>query len=299
MEPMDRELRQAFQKQFEKYIENHLDLIQSAQKFSKKIIDYGFLETEKSMPFQIIPTEMFDANGDLMCRLNVNLDHPMYGLFVMDFDEEACAIKCPDIFKTDFMILKYDELDLWIDNLNAEMGDMYKLSSAAEQHQNMFCELFINSMLERYQSAIAPLLKEIMDYIDAEPRAFVIGQDKMFALITEAKKDYRRALLMPMNWAVFQSLDDLPDPATEYYISDYFDESATDKLLDKLQDFFRMENYFAAPLYLAQRICTQSGLFVEGYSVTEDIWSAAVRLENGSDILVPVIDAKEFRVSLK
>ena len=89
------------QKAIEKWINKNIDKVLKAQEFSKKILESGLLDPDKTLPFQILPTNFFDSDGDLVCKIFVNLDSPIYGYFSIELEEESCAVTCPNSYKTE------------------------------------------------------------------------------------------------------------------------------------------------------------------------------------------------------
>ena len=63
-----------------------------------------------------------------------------------------------------------------------------------------------------------------------------------------------------------------------------------------LNVFFRKENFAAAGVYLAQRICLQAGMDVQGFSSTEDGWVVASLTDGAGELVLPCIDITEFKV---
>jgi hypothetical protein len=94
---------------------------------------------------------------------------------------------------------------------------------------------------------------------------------------------------------VFESLDNLPSQGED--VDDYVDIVETNELISTLDEFARQENYYSAPLYLAQRVVLQSGLKVAGMSNTEGGWVEATQSEDFGEFVLPPIDITEFRVS--
>jgi len=289
---METQETQILTKVIENFISNNLDLVQSAQQICKKISDYGFIDTN-TLPFQIIPTEMFDSNGNIICKLFINIDHPMYGYFQIDFYDEKCGVSCPKIYKTDYFVGTHQDLGKWLDFLDSEMEEFYKLSSAVDEKNVTFCKLVLNDLLDKYQITIKPYIEETKQLINENPGT-AIATGKIFALASEAKKDFSKALLHPKAWIVFKDENNLPDP--EENMNDYIDDEATENLQNKLNDFFRIENFYACQVYLAQRICLQGGLKVVGFSITEDWWLNAKVDEKFGEYVLPPIDIKEFKV---
>ena len=289
---MDTTETKILQKVIERYITKHINLVELAQYFSKKISDYGLIDLETSLPFRIIPTDICDEDGDLTCQLHLAIDHPMYGYFSIELVNEQCAVTCSTLYNKEFFVCSYEECDQWLDSLNFEMDEFYKLSSAAAEGMLIYCEMYLNRLIEAYKELIKPSLQTIKALIHDNAKIAISTGDN-YRLIKDAKKDFSRALQLPGSWVVFKSLDDLPDEGEP--IEEYVDEKATDKLFKKLNQFYKEETYLAAPLYLAQRIILQSGLGVEGFSVTEDSWVAATRSEEFGEHVLPVIDIDAFR----
>jgi hypothetical protein len=191
------------------------------------------------------------------------------------------------------MLCTYEECHEWIDILNEEMNDFYKLSSAVDMKQTQFCELFLNELIKNYADCVSTFLDDIKNTIDANDKVAIITSG-FYALAKDAKTNYDKALLIPSAWVVFKSLNNLPEQSEP--IDEYIDEEATNTLFNTLNNFFRTENYFAAPVYLAQRICLQGDMKFQGLSKTENEWQSPIFTEHGEYIL-PAIDILEFKFS--
>jgi hypothetical protein len=291
---METQETQILTKIIENFISNNLDLVQSAQTICKKILDYGFIDST-TLPFQIVPTEMFDSSGNIICKLFINMEHPMYGFFQIDFYNEKCGVTCPQIYRTNYFVSTHQELEKWIDFLNEEMDDFYKLSNAVEDKNVDYCQLTLNDLLSRYKNVMKDHIKEIKTIIYKNP-CTAIATGNIFALATEAKKDFSKALLHPKAWVVFKDENNLPDP--EENINDYIDDELTEELQNHLNGFFRTESFYAAQIYLAQRICLQGGLNVIGFSITESWWQNAKADSQLGEYVLPPIDIKEFKVEM-
>lgn len=285
----------ALQKAVEKFITKKINVIKIAQEFGKKIIDYGLLEPTKTLPFQILPTDMFDGDGDLICKIFVYIEHPMFGFFSIEILDDKCAITCPSIYRTEYFVTTTDECNKWIDELAKGMDKFYQLSSAAEEKQVGFCNLLLNELLTEYHNISKEIIENIKDKIESNPKTAIVTNN-FYALVTNAKKNYNKALLLPSAWVIFQDLDNLPENNEQ--IDDYVDEKSTDVLFNQLNDFFKKENYLAAGVYLAQRICLQSGLIVKGFSFTDNEWQEAFITPDTGEFVLPPIDTKEFSVAL-
>lgn len=277
----------------EKYISKNLNTVVQAQNFAKKIYEYGLLEPEKTLPFQILPTNFSDSEGDVMCKIFVNLESPIYGFFSIELEGEKCIITCPKTYHTEVFTVSYDDCHSWIDTLDNEMDVFYQLSSAAEEKQIQFCNMKINELLSTYKSFVNPQIELIKNEIEADSRVAIVSE-KMYALASEAQKDFSRALLIPPIWVVFESLENLPDQGED--VDDYVDIIETNELIDTLDNFARQESYYAAPLYLAQRIIIQAGLNLKGFLKTENGWIEATSSEEFGEFVLPPIDVSEFKV---
>jgi hypothetical protein len=282
------------QKIIENFVHKNLDTVMMAQAYAKKILDYGFLEPEKTLPFQILPTNFSDSNGDVICKIYVNLENPIYGFFTIELEREKCSITCPKTYHTEFFEASFEDCDAWINSLNEEMDIFYQISSAAEEKQAQFCTMKLNEMLGSYKSFLNPQIELIKGKIEAEPRTAIVSE-QMYALASEAQKDLSRALLIPPIWVVFESLDSLPSQGED--VDDYVDIVGTNELISTLDEFARQENYYSAPLYLAQRVVLQSGLNVMGMSNTEGGWVETTQSEDFGEFVLPPIDITEFEVS--
>lgn len=286
---------QALVKIIESFVSNNMTIVTNAQTFSKKILDCGLIDLQKTMPFQIIPTEMFDGSGNVMCKIYVNLESPIYGFFSIELEQDKCGITCPKTYYTEFFMASYEECDKWIDSMNEEMDAFYQLSSAAENSEIEFCNLKLNEMLQNYKKLLEKDMKELTDYIEKDECVAIVS-NKMYALAKNAVNDISRALLLPHVWVVFQDIECLPDPGEEVDL--YINDNKTNDLVELVELFVRRENYLASPIYLAQRILLQAGLKVLGYSNTEKNWLFATLSANETmDLVLPPIDLGSFKVS--
>jgi hypothetical protein len=281
----------ALTKAIERYISKHIYRVKAAQIYAKQIEEAGLMDGRTSMPFQIIPTELSDEDGDLICKLFVNIEHPAHGFFSLELLDDQISMSCPVTYHTDHLLMTYEMCDSFILDLSNEMDEFYKLQSAVEEKQVVFCQLFINQLLSKYKKNITFHLEKIKNYVNKQNNTAIVSNNH-FALVKDAQRSYDKALIMPGSWVIFA---ETPDKGED--LNDYIDEEATEQLIAQLNKFFRQENFLASGIYLAQRICLQAGLKVEGFSSTEEEWQEAkINLEMGEFVLPP-IDISEFRIN--
>ena len=138
-------------------------------------------------------------------------------------------------------------------------------------------------------------LEIIKESIKKEPLTALVVQDN-YSLVGKLKNNYDRALLIPPAWVVFEDEDNLPDEGEA--VDDYIDKEKTNALAEELHSFFKKESYLAAPIYLAQRICLQGGMKVQGTSISDQVEMNANRTDDG-EFLLPPIDTSKFTISLE
>lgn len=277
------------------WIEKKIYLVKVVQEIAQKILEYGLLDAERTLPFQIAPTEFLDKDGDVICKLFANLDHPMYGFFTIEVQDEKCIITCPQIYEKELLILSHDECMLWLQALGEDMNGFYELHGAVDAQNVQFCQLFINDCLNNYHIIMTKCLEIIKESIKKEPLTALVVQDN-YSLVGKLKNNYDRALLIPPAWVVFEDEDNLPDEGEA--VDDYIDEEKTNALAEELHSFFKKESYLAAPIYLAQRICLQGGMKVQGTSISDQVEMNANRTDDG-EFLLPPIDTSKFTISLE
>lgn len=280
-------------KTIEDWITRNIELVVYTQKIAKKIQDYGLIDSNKNLPFQIFPTELFDPYGRTICNMFVYLDHPMYGFFAIQIDEKSNVVSCSNLYKEDELILNQEELESWIDSLNTDMEPFYRLNNAAEKGEIKYCELFLNDLLKEYSENISEALEQIKQSIDANKRIAIISNN-FYSLVVDHVSDYSLALLLPSAWVVFDSLDNLPEEGED--IKDYVNDDETEELYKQLCEFTKLESYLAAEVYMAQRICLQYGLRVKGISRLERIEKEAFDTEESGEFVLPPIDTNCFVV---
>jgi len=281
------------QKIIETWVHKKIDTVIKTQLLARKISEYGLIDDEKTLPFQILPTTYHDTDGDVICKIYLHMDHPVYGFFVIEINDEQCIVNCPQIYVQDLMVLSHEECEEWIESINSEMDGFYQLSDMANNGQVQFCELFLNKLLSDYKNNILELTKVIKGHIASEPAAAIVVNN-IHCLAKDTENDYTRALLLPNAWVVFKYIDDLPDEDEDF--ESYIDEPKTEELFQKLDKFFKEEGFAAAPIYLAQRICLQAGLSISGESVSDGEIKNALISESGEFVLPP-IDTIAFMIS--
>ena len=281
------------QKIIETWVHKKINTVMQTQYLARKISEYGLIDGGKTLPFQILPTTYHDSHGDIMCKIYLHMDHPIYGFFTIEINDEQCIVNCPQIYKQDLIVFNYEECECWLDTLNEDMEGFYQLSSAADNNQTQFCELFLNDLLSAYRNEISILIDEIKKYISEEPMSAILT-NSIYCLAKDTKNDYTRALLLPSAWVVFKDENNLPDQGED--VEDYVDENKTENLSQKLNEFFRQESYLASPVYLAQRICLQSGLKISGKSIADSCMMNASNTEKLGEFVLPPIDTIVFEV---
>ncbi len=291
---MEVSVSKALEKAIEKFISKKTNLVVLAQSVGKKIIENGLIDTEVSMPFQILPTELFDEDRDLICKIILYLDHPMYGFFSIELLDESCAVTCPNTYIESYKVMSHKEFDEWLNELIANMEQFFNFAGNVTHGSVSYSELFLNDLLKDYQKNTKPHLEKIQERINSNNKVAIISNN-FYALVTSAKNDYTKALLIPPAWVVFKDLDNLPDQ--DEPIDDYIDEEETGKLFEELNAFFKLEGYYAAPIYLAQRICLQNGFNINGYSISNQNWEKAHITEENGEYVLPAIDTSEFVVN--
>lgn len=282
------------QKIIEKFVTKNLKMVQEAQAMAKIILDHGLIETSKNMPFQIIPTDLSDSDGDVICKLFVNLENPLYGFFQIELQQNRCIISCPKTYHTQVFVSTYDDCYYWLQTVIDETDSFYQLSEMANSNNIDFCNLELNSLLQKYKELITPEIEKIKKFIGEDEKIAIVSE-RVYAMAKEAQKDFSRALIIPQLWVVFKDLDNLPEQGED--VDEYLDAEKTNLLYNKLEDFAAQERYYAAPLYLAQRVCLQAGLKVEGFAASEENWVEAVRSAENGEFILPAIEITEFRVS--
>lgn len=282
------------QKIIENYVTKNLEMVQEAQKMSKMILDGGLLEPSKNMPFQILPTNLSDHDGTVICKLYVNMESPIYGFFTIELQKEKCVITCPATYHTQVFVASYEDCFDWIEQMVGEMDIFYEISEMASNGNKEFCSLQLNSLLNNYKEIMNPEIERVVANIKDNDKIAIVS-DRMYALAKDAKNDFARALLLPMLWVVFKDLEDLPDEGED--VEPYMDKDNTDLLCNMLEAFAKQERYYSAPIYLAQRVCLQAGLSVSGFSVSENGWVEAVSSKENGEFVLPPIEMREFLVS--
>lgn len=275
------------------WINKHESLIEVAQKLCLKINDMGMVRGD-SLPFQILPTEMVDADGDVICDLIINMDHPYHGFYSIKIFPETYEIVPPENIKHRINRFgTHEHLYIWLDKLEKNMEPFYELDSMAENKNINFCSLFLTEKIEEYKNNIKLSLEKIKDTINNCENVGIATPHAIIAVHKE-NTDYTQALIMPSLWVVFKDLNNLPDVGEE--LEDYVSEDETEKLFVKLNEFFNEEFFYAAPVYFAIKICLMNGLKVESLSRRTSEWCESKLDDEVGTSLYPVLDTDQIRV---
>lgn len=237
------------------WIQDNSHLAVLAQNLAEKCLSLGLCDTNMHNPFQIVPTDIFAENGNLHHELFLNIDHAAYGYFklIIKSDSEFQLISPKLSIYGDKIFLNIHEVKEFIDDLSSSLDDIYELDECLMNKDLYGVNSIADNMLDIYKDNIESELLFIREFISSFPgEVYIVATNDSTAeeLVEDYKPDYDLALLHPENWIV------------KNYSGPLSESMAQDQLHDEIYKFFKIENFYAAKLYLAQKIVKESGLSV-------------------------------------
>lgn len=237
------------------WIQDNSHLAVLAQNLAEKCLSLGLCDTNMHNPFQIVPTDIFAENGNLHHELFLNIDHAVYGYFklIIKSDSEFQLISPKLSIYGDKIFLNIHEVKEFIDNLSLSLDDIYELDECLSNKDLNGVNSIVDNMLDVYRDNIEEELLSIRTFISSYPgEVYIVATNDSTAeeLVNEYRPDYDLALLHPENWIV------------KNYTGHLSKNQAQEQLHDEIYKFFKKENFYAAKLYLAQKLVKESGLSI-------------------------------------
>ena len=274
------------------WVEDNQEIVKCAIRLGATTTSMGLCDTEINPFMQIVPTDVFGSNGNLIHECFLNINHQAWGYYKIIIEDlykfKIIEPKLARTQETDIILLSEDEVEEYLINLSKTLDKHYELHDSLEDEDLDKAENLLNEMLENYHNVVKPALKEIKSSIDNFVGVLAIKATNSEDLenVRLLSTRYDLALLHPENWVVVKS-----------------DSMDGQEWLDQtLKNFQILENKNASLLYFAQKIVVDffnQRLLVHTDSVEPevDLTSEVLKDESlGLTLVRPVIHATRMEI---
>jgi hypothetical protein len=226
------------------WVEDNQEIVKCAIRLGSITTSAGLCDTNINPFMQIVPTEVFGSNGNLIHECFLNINHQAWGYYkIIIEDLYKFKIIEPTLARTkpnDIVLLSEDEVEEYIINLSKTLDKHYGLSDKLEEDDLVSAENILNEMLDEYHKVIDPALAELKSSIDNFVGVIAIKATNSEDIenVRLLSTRYDLALLHPENWFVYKS-DGM---------------AGQEWLHETLKNFQILENRQASLLYFAQKI---------------------------------------------
>lgn len=274
------------------WVEDNQEIAKCAIRLGAETTSLGLVDDNINHFMQIIPTDVFGSNGNLIHECFLNINHQAWGYYKIII-EDLCKFRViePKMAKTqerDLILLSEDEVVEYLKKLASSLDIHYELDDALKNENYDKAETLLNEMLHDYHVRIEePLqvIKTLIDNFDGELCIKATNTDDMEDVKSLTTR-YDLALLHPENWVVKKNNSIVEQ----------------DWVNSWLRDFQIAESKEASLLYFAQKIVVgehKKGLIVHTDSVEpETDLTAQVLVDTALDLVLvrPVIHATRFEI---
>lgn len=274
------------------WVEDNQDIVRSAIRLGAITTSMGLCDTDLNSFMQIVPTDVFGSNGNLIHECFLNINHQAWGYYKIVIEDlykfKVIEPKLARTQETDIILLSEDEVEEYIINLSKTLDKHYELHDSLEDGDLDKAEILLNEMLQNYQNEVKPALEELKSSIDNFVGVLAIKATNSDDLenVRLLSTRYDLALLHPENWVVVKS--------------DSMD--GQEWLEETLRNFQILENKNASLLYFAQKIVVDFfnlRLLVHTDSVEPEVDLTAEVLKDeslGLTLVRPVIHATKLEI---
>lgn len=275
------------------WVKDNQDIVKCAIRLGAETTSLGLVDDNVNSFMQIVPTEIFGKDGNLVHECFLNINHPAWGYYriIIENESKFKVIEPRLIKNTKSPTILFSELEVidYIKNLASVLDPHYDLHDAGEAKDYEKVEHILNQLLKKYHEEIETSLIEIKNIIDSYKGEIGIratNDDEVVQPINTVETRYDLALLHPENWVVIKS-DGINGQA---WLSSW------------LKNFQIKENKSASLLYYAQKIVVDFlnlRLMVHTDSVEPetDLTAEVLRDEAMNLALVrPVMHATRFEI---
>ena len=274
------------------WVEDNQDLVRCAIRLGAESTSLGLVDSNINSFMQIVPTEVFGADGNLVHECFLNINHQAWGYYRIVIENlykfRVIEPKLARTKNSDIILLSENEVLDYLKQLASVLDIHYELYDDLENGNYDKAETLLNEMLHDYHVRIEePFsnIKKIIDTFDGEIAIKATNDDTVLQPVKSLETRYDLALLHPENWVVVSS---------ELYGSDW--------LHSHLKEFQIIESKEASLLYFAQKIVVgehKKGLIVHTDSVEpETDLTDQVLVDTALDLVLvrPMIHATRFEI---
>jgi hypothetical protein len=274
------------------WTKDNQEIVKCAIRLSAETTSLGLCDTEVNSFMQIVPTEMFGSDGNLIHECFLNINHQAWGYYkIIIEDLYKFKVIEPKLARTqdsDIILISEQEVIDYLKNLSSSLDIHYELNDALENENYGKAETLLNEMLHDYHVRIEEplkIIKTLIDSFDGELCIKATNSDDMEDVKSLSTR-YDLALLHPENWVVKKN----NSIVEQDWVSAW------------LKQFQIAENKEASLLYFAQKIVVgmhNLGLIVHTDSVEpETDMTAQVLVDKtlGLVLVRPVIHATRFEI---
>jgi hypothetical protein len=274
------------------WTKDNQEIVKCAIRLGAETTSLGLCDTEINSFMQIVPTEVFGSDGNLIHECFLNINHQAWGYYkIIIEDLYKFKVIEPKLARTqdsDILLLSEQEVIDYLKNLSSSLDIHYELNDALENENYGKAETLLNEMLHDYHVRIEEplkIIKTLIDSFDGELCIKATNSDDMEDVKSLSTR-YDLALLHPENWVVKKN----NSIVEQDWVSAW------------LKQFQIAENKEASLLYFAQKIVVgmhNLGLIVHTDSVEpETDLTAQVLVDTtlGLVLVRPVIHATRFEI---
>jgi len=274
------------------WVEDNQDIVRCAIRLGAESTSLGLVDDNVNSFMQIVPTDVFGSNGNLIHECFLNINHQAWGYYKIIIEDlfkfKVIEPKLARTHETDIILISEEEVVGYLKKLASTLDVHYEMNDALENENYGKAETLLNEMLHDYHVRIKePLatVKNIIDTFNGTVAIKATNSDDM-ENVSSLSSRYDLALLHPENWLVVKS-NGIEDQA---WLSSW------------LKQFQITESKEASLLYFAQKIVVgehKKGLIVHTDSVEpETDITAQVLVDSALDLVLvrPIIHATRFEI---
>lgn len=274
------------------WVADNQDIVKCAIRLGAITTSSGLCDSNLNPFMQIVPTEVFGANGNLIHECFLNINHQAWGYYKIVIEDlykfKVIEPKLARTQESDIILLSEDEVEDYIINLSKTLDKHYELSELLEDDKIDEAENLLNDMLANYHQNIQKPLSDMRQTIDSFQGDLFIKATNSDDMQNVKSLDtrYDLALLHPENW-IIKSTDII---------------GGEKLIVDALKEFQIKENKQASLMYFAQKIIVDfmnQRLMVHTDSVAPEVDLTAEVMKDealGLTLVRPVIHATKMEI---
>ena len=194
------------------WVKDNQDLVRCAIRLGAETTSLGLVDAEANSFMQIVPTEIFGKDGNLVHECFLNINHPAWGYYriIIENESKFKVIEPKMIKNSRSPTILFSELEVleYVKNLASVLDAHYAMNDAGEDKDYEKVEQILNDMLKQYhEETESPLLeiKNIIDTYKGEIGIKATNDDEVVQPVNSVNTRYDLALLHPENWVVTKS----------------------------------------------------------------------------------------------